>query len=259
MPFFCGFNSVPYDSVLVLRPHTGTLSQWTYLHLVIYRPEIDDAAPLLQRVRGMLSASAPLPDRLLLSQESRTPAMQRAHALFEAVFSGALAFIPVLTIAAVFRALGVERGPLAAIAAAIVLGVAMHIFIKEMCDRTWAWDQTKWLDFTDRVWRSNKRFAHDSMSVEASSIPFASLVLVYHYASMQEGIHFHLELGQFSDLGQYFSVPSECTQQVFYSDNEQEVLNFALQLAERWGIDCWYYAAPSDGGLQRKFSPSGQG
>ena len=222
---------------------------------VIYRPDIDDAATLLQRVRGMLSASAPLPDRLLLSHESRTPAMQRAHALLKAVFYAALAFIPVLTIAAVFRALGVERQPLGGIAAAIVLGVAMNIFIKEMCDRTLAWDETKWLDFTDRVWRSHKQYAHRSMPVESSAIPFASLVLVFHYGSIQEGIHSDLELCQFDDLGKYFSAPSECTQKVFYSDNEPEVRNVAIKLAERWGIDCWYYAEPSAGGLQRTFPP----
>ncbi len=177
--------------------------------------------------------------------------MQRAHALFKAVFYGALAFIPVLTIAALLRALGVERQLLGGIAAAIVLGVAMHIFINEVCDRKWAWDETKWLDFTDRVWRSHKQYAHGSMPVESSAIPFASLVLVFHYGSIQEGIHSDLELCQFDDLGKYFSVRSECTQKVFYSDSEQEVRNVALKLAERWGIDCWYYAEPSDGGLQR--------
>lgn len=205
------------------------------------------------RTRNMIERCTPLPAQLQLANAGTSAAQQRADARLDALLGGGIAVLPILMVCAAMRELRFDRGSAAIVGAILLAAVSLTMFLRVRLDRTRVWNQRKWLDFTDRTWRSAKTYAHPTMPDENRVLPFTSLVLVCYNASLEDSIKFGLDLCHFSDMAEYCHYQSQHTHHIFEHEDEQAVLDFGLKLAKLWGVDCWKYHAPDAGGLRQLY------
>jgi hypothetical protein len=191
---------------------------------------------------GMLEGSAHLPDRLLVSFSEFTRAVKISFAKADAIFFAWVSAIPAGFVAMIllekFRV-----HPATALVAGLggVAGPVLYVLWKAYLKRWNFYQQTQWLDFTDRHWYSRKHYEQERKPAVRERLAFDELALVCFYRNWEQGIEYEIAICKLSDC--VSGLPSGNGPpflNLIYSDESSTKAFACLSgLSARWGIACY--------------------
>ncbi|UOD28930.1 hypothetical protein INH39_26380 [Massilia violaceinigra] len=151
-----------------------------------------------------------------------------------------LAMIPVGVLGKVID----DKSVLKALYAILVIGAAIWAYVATRFYGEPLWESTTWLDFDERSWNHEIRYAVAGAPASLTRLRFDDLALMCHDSLYGEGIdevrYYHVYLCRRWDAEQLRAVhrPEELTDLQSVT-TEEESLAFALDTARRWDLPCW--------------------
>ena len=210
---------------------------------------------------GVLEGSAHLPDRLLVSFSEFTRAVKISFAKADAIFFAWVSAIPAGLVALIlldkFR---VGPGTALAVGLGGVAGPVLYVLWKAYFKRSNFYEQTQWLDFTDRHWHSRRTYEQKRKLDVRERLAFDELALLCFYRNWEQGIEYEIAICKLSDcVGEPpWGNGPPCLNRIYSDESSEEAFACLSALSARWGIPCYSWedgAKPALKMFDGKFSP----
>lgn len=163
-----------------------------------------------------------------------------------------LAMVPVGVLGKVID----DKSVLKALYAILVIGTGIWAYVATRFYGEPLWESTTWLDFDERSWNKEIRYADPGVPASVTRLRFEDLALMCYDDLCGEGLD---DVWLYSvSLCRRWDVEQRCAEhrpdelnELLQVATQEERLSFAFNTARQWGLPCWRHdwASPGDDDL----------
>lgn len=191
----------------------------------------------------ILSASKPLPERLLLSYSLQHASERKGLARADAWFMGFLGLFPGWLAFLLISDLKSEPFiPAAVVGIGIVVALAVWGYERNLAQMGEVWEYSEWIDFTSRTWNSRRHYNDGALPDVIRRFPLDSLALFCYEHGFEAATTYGVAIGLLKDIAAAGENTPDRLIEFHEAESEAAGILVGNELATLWGIDCFSLA-----------------